>query len=515
MKKWLKKRVSDCPEIFFHELNSWYDSEDVFVHLYGKEQYAFWLDSSKFCTQVVRDKFDPEKARFSYMGDTKGPLSKRVKYSLADGVLHIMEKGKTIRVKKSIFEYLKEKLRVESGELKVENETNRSKEFSILNSQFSIFTGGFVGYFGYELQNECGGNTPHKSDLPDAYFFFADRIIVFDHFEKKVYLVCVSESEKEAEEWFGKIKSNIKNPADAKAMAGKQKLKNNKSGFKLARNHQQYIQDIKTCQEYLKKGESYQICLTNSFSINVQVDWLQLYLTLRAMNPAPYGVYMRFGNFAVLSSSPEKFLSITPDGLIETKPIKGTRPRGKTKNEDQLFRKELATSKKDWSENAMIVDLLRNDLGKVCTFGSIQVKKFLDVETYQTVHQLVSTIQGKLCNGMFAIDCVKACFPGGSMTGVPKKQTMEILSSLEKRTRGIYSGALGFFSLNGAAELSMIIRTIIASKDQLSIGSGGAILIDSDPEKEYDEMLLKAKVLLEAVAKTVGAKEYMIKGDRE
>jgi len=490
---------SDSGKIFIHTLDMWYDPEEVFVHLYGNKSYAFWLDSSKF---------DPETARFSYMGDTNGPYSKRIRYSVTDGLLHITENGKTKKVKKSIFEYLGEKL----------------QKFSILNSQFLTFTGGFVGYFGYELQNECGGNTPHKSSLPDAYFFFVDRIIVFDQLEKKVYLVCVSESEREAEEWFKGIKekfeirstkfetnSNDRNPIDKNGKRFEHSnfgnsdivsdfdIRDSDLKFKLARTHQQYIQDIKTCQEYLKKGESYQICLTNSFSANMHIDWLRLYLTLRKMNPAPYGAYMRFGNFAVLSSSPEKFLTITPDGLVETKPIKGTRPRGKTKAEDEELIRELTTSKKDWSENAMIVDLLRNDLGKVCEFGSIRVKRFLNLETYQTVHQLVSTIQGKLRENMTAIDCVKACFPGGSMTGVPKKRTMEILSMLEKQPRGIYSGALGFFSLHGAIELSIIIRTIVATRQQVTIGSGGAILTDSDPEKEYEEMLLKAKVLMEAV----------------
>ena len=212
---------------------------------------------------------------------------------------------------------------------------------------------------------------------------------------------------------------------------------------------------------------------------------------------------MRFGNFAVLSSSPEQFLTIDSKRTIFSKPMKGTVKRGETIEEDKKLAEQLGKTKKDYAENSMIVDLLRNDLGKVCQFGSIAVSKFLDVETYATVHQLVSTITGILRDTVTVIEAIKAAFPGGSMTGTPKLRAIEILAEIEKQPRGIYAGTLGFLSLNGTVSLSMIIRTIIATQKQVSFGTGGAILIDSDPQSEYEEMLLKSAALMNAIRKVI------------
>ena len=274
-----------------------------------------------------------------------------------------------------------------------------------------------------------------------------------------------------------------------------------------SREQQQYLKDIQTAKKYLNKGESYQICLTNTLTKKVTIDPLLLYQTLRKSNPAPYAAYLRYNDLTVLCSSPEQFLKIDAGGTVTTKPIKGTIARGNTLQEDILLKKQLAESKKDWSENAMIIDLLRNDLGKVCTFGSVKVTKPMAIETYQTVHQLVSTVQGKLHKDTSVIDCIKACFPGGSMTGAPKTRTMEIIEKLEKQARGIYSGALGFLSYNKTASLNIVIRTMVMQKDAVSIGAGGAILIDSDPEKEYEEMLLKTTALQNAIQNSLESEE--------
>ncbi|HSW89213.1 MAG TPA: aminodeoxychorismate synthase component I [Candidatus Saccharimonadales bacterium] len=462
--------------VYFKKLSRWYDPAIVFTALFSSEEYSFWLDSSKV---------EEGLSQFSYMGDVNGSRSKKIRYNTAKKKITINEKEQSV----SIFDYLEKKL----------NECV-SKE----NVPFD-FIGGFVGYFGYELQAECGSKQFHTSQYPDAYFFFIDRFLAFDHKEKEVYLVCLSENKEEADDWFnGVIKKIHVGVGLVPALSGNiRKGNHNKLPLRITGiTHNQYLKDIKTCQEHLQKGESYQICLTNQITVQKQTtprDWLSLYLTLRKISPAPYSAYMRYGDFAILSSSPEMFLKIDKERIVTSKPIKGTIRRGKTEEEDTKLAENLGKTEKDFAENAMIVDLVRNDLGRVCEIGSVEVAKFLAVETYATMHQLVSTVKGKLRNDISVFDVVKAVFPGGSMTGAPKLQAMKIIAEIEKKARGIYSGSLGFLSLNGTVDLSIIIRTIIAQETGVQFGAGGAILVESDPESEYQEMLLKTKALMEAI----------------
>ena len=290
----------------------------------------------------------------------------------------------------------------------------------------------------------------------------------------------------------------------------------------LARSHDEYLADIAACERHLRDGESYELCLTNSIAAEVDADPLALYIELRRVNPAPFASYLRFGDLAVLSSSPERFLSVDRDGRAEAKPIKGTSPRGADADEDTRLAARLRDDEKNRAENLMIVDLLRNDLGSVCAVGSVEVPSLMAVESYETVHQLVSTVRGRLRPGTGAVECVRACFPPGSMTGAPKLRSVEILDRLEGRARGVYSGAIGYFGLGGGCDLSVTIRTIVldgaagksssaaaeasaAAPDPpvgaatATIGAGGAIVLGSDPEREYEEMLLKAAAPLRAI----------------
>jgi para-aminobenzoate synthetase len=269
--------------------------------------------------------------------------------------------------------------------------------------------------------------------------------------------------------------------------------------FRLSRSHQRYLDDIAECKRRLFEGESYEICLTNKITADVSPDPLPLYRRLRRVNPAPFSAFLRFGDTAVLSSSPERFLRVGRDRWVEAKPIKGTSRRGESAAEDVHLAEELRVGEKNRAENLMITDLLRNDLGVVCEVGTVHVPFLMHVETYETVHQLVSTVRGLLREDVEPPDCIRACFPGGSMTGAPKKRTMEIIDELEGEARGVYSGAIGFLGLSGGCDLNIVIRTLVIDGESTTLGVGGAIIMQSDAEDEYQETLLKARAPMQAI----------------
>jgi para-aminobenzoate synthetase len=250
----------------------------------------------------------------------------------------------------------------------------------------------------------------------------------------------------------------------------------------------------------ITQGETYEVCMTNMVEVHQSVNAMQTYVNLRLISPVPYGAFMQFPDLAILSASPERFMTISKDGDVESRPIKGTRPRGETPELDEDLRQDLATNEKDLSENLMIVDLLRNDLNRVCEIGSVRVPSLFAVVTYPLVHQLVSTVQGKLRPGVSGVKAVQSAFPGGSMTGAPKIRTMQIIDRLEKGPRGVYSGAMGWIGLSGAVDLSIVIRTIVVTGDVASFGIGGAIVALSDPEEEFVETLVKSRAMLSALS---------------
>ncbi|NLT07198.1 MAG: aminodeoxychorismate synthase component I [Solirubrobacterales bacterium] len=456
------------------------DTERAFVHLYGDSPDAFWLDSSKV----------DERSRFSFMGAVGGPLSARITYDVDDGEVVVDRGGEVERRRESIFDYLSHemrRLRVVTDDLPFD------------------FDCGFVGYFGYELKADCEGDAVHRSDMPDAAFLFADRLIAFDHVERCTYLVCVTDADHaaDAERWIAETALRLASlPPVTEPAWGERDSDRPPVDFRLSRSHRQYIEDIESCKRALTEGETYEVCLTNRITAAVRPDPLALYRTLRRVNPAPFASYLRFGDSAVLSSSPERFLSIGRDRWVEAKPIKGTCPRGATLAEDVRLAEELRTGEKNRAENLMICDLLRNDLGVVCEVGTVHVPYLMHVESYETVHQLVSTVRGLLRDDVEPPDCVRACFPGGSMTGAPKKRTMEIIDALEGEARGVYSGAIGYLGLGGGCDLSIVIRTLVVHGDETTLGVGGAIIMQSDAEDEYQETLLKGRAPMLAIDPT-------------
>jgi para-aminobenzoate synthetase len=458
-------------------LDTLYDAERAFVELYGEHVAAFWLDSARI----------DERARFSFIGAADGPLSATISYDVAARELRIERAGGVESRSESIFDYL-------SAETRGLRRTGGSE----LPFDFDC---GFVGYFGYELKADCEGARTHPSSMPDAAFVFADRLIAFDHVERCTYLLCLHEPSagRLADGWIAETRRRLESlsPASARAFAVEQGEP--PVQFRLARSHEQYLRDIDTCTRRLREGDTYEICLTNKITAEVAHPPLALYRTLRRVNPAPFCGYLRFGERAVLSSSPERFLRIDRDRWAEAKPIKGTSPRGASPAEDVRLAESLRLSEKNRAENLMIADLLRNDLGAVCEVGTVHVPELMHVESYETVHQLVSTVRGLLRDGLEAPDCIRACFPAGSMTGAPKKRTMEIIDELEGQARGVYAGAIGYVGLGGACDLSVVIRTIVIDGDVASLGVGGAIVMQSQAEEEYQETLLKARAPIAAI----------------
>ncbi|MCC5637005.1 aminodeoxychorismate synthase component I [Nostoc sp. CHAB 5844] len=462
-------------ELCTHKLNLCPDTEQMFVNLFGKSPNAFWLDSSRVESGL---------SRFSFMGDNSGENSLMIHYRTQTQELTITNSDTVSIRTESIFEYLQR-------EIEQRHCPSHDLPFD--------FNCGFVGYFGYELKAECGSQLNHSSSLPDAMFLLADRMVAIDHQEQTIYLLCLVQQGQTAlaEVWFELIKHQIYDlqPLSSIVPAKKQ----TPVIFRLSRSQKTYLDDIRICLQEIQAGETYQVCLTNKIQTDTTPDPLAFYRSLRRINPAPYAAFLRFGDVAIACSSPERFLRIDRQGWVETKPIKGTLPRGKTPEEDFILREQLRNSEKDRAENLMIVDLLRNDLGRVCAVDTVHVPKLMDVETYATVHQLVTTIRGQLRADKSTIDCIRNAFPGGSMTGAPKLRTMQIVDRLEQEARGVYSGAIGFLGLNGSADLNIVIRTAVLTSKQTSIGVGGGIVALSDPEMEFQETLLKAKALINAL----------------
>jgi para-aminobenzoate synthetase len=457
----------------------WHDPEQVFTHLFSDAEHAFWLDSSSVVEGL---------SRFSYMGASSRTLYHEARDNISVG--RAKPRG-ALDWRGGIFSHLGSELAAHAC--------------AVSDLPFD-FHGGYVGYFGYELKAECGASNAHQAKTPDGLFFFIDRFLAFDHLRREMFLVRLTPSDAQyrADSWLDTTQRQLDTLPPLPTVI-------NESGeplvFRLQQSHSAYLKRIEQCKDFLRSGDSYEICLTNQLIASANVDPLTVYRNLRRLNPAPYAAYLRSGELAILCSSPERFLCINHQRQVEARPIKGTIGRGTTDEEDTRAREALRASEKDRAEHLMIVDLLRNDLGRVCEIGSVRVPVLMGIESYQTVHQMVSTICGALRPDITAMECIQAAFPGGSMTGAPKLRTMRLLDQLEVGARGVYSGALGFLSLSGAVDLNIVIRTIVMQGESASIGVGGAIVMHSDPEAEFDELLLKGQAPMRALALTATGRD--------
>jgi len=374
---------------------------------------------------------------------------------------------------------------------------NLLKHFQCNGKSPVPFCGGAIGYVGYDFGVRLAGIDQKVFDdigLPDFTFFLADKIVAIDHEKSELYFLALASTDTEAERQLETMKDDfqISQPFVQAGSVGK--IVSNLT-------YEQYEKKLFQIHRYLQDGETYQVNFSQRFSADCDQDPWDIYKALATINPAPYSCFFDFDDFQIISSSPELLLK-KEGSKIWTKPIKGTIARGKNAKDDGNNVQQLLASAKDEAELAMIVDLERNDLGKVCDVGSVKVSAHRAIEKYARVLHTVSTVEGKLFHGKNFFDAFRALFPGGSITGCPKKRTMEIIDELEDFKRGVYTGSAGFVGFDGNGVMNILIRTMFLRDKKLYYHAGGGIVIDSDPKKEYEETFQKVLALREALEKS-------------
>lgn len=473
-----------------------FDYFSTFAH----EEYAFLLESGR----------DPEKlGRYSFT--SRRPFlifkSKADRVTIIDGDRITEKRGNPFLEVRALME----RYRVDAA---------------LYGDSSLPFLGGAVGYFGYELcylleKLPCRG--ADDLALPDCYLLFVDSVVIFDHLERKMYISAVGfdadqrAAEAKARRRLEEVRADIRRveregvPVPATdAETGSDNGSRPHLEFRAMFSEEGYMDVVRNSKEHIFAGDIFEVCTTHRLECDFQGDSFQLYRHLRTINPAPFASYLNLPEVQVVSSSPERFLRVRRDGVCESRPIKGTRPRGKTPRQDRDLHKDLMSSIKDRAENIMIVDLVRNDFGRVCEIGTVHVSELMIIEKYATVFQMVSTIVGRLEEGRDCFDLVQACFPGGSMTGAPKIEAMSIIDGLEPVKRGIYSGSIGYLDFAGNVDLNIVIRTILIKDGKAYFQVGGAIVADSDPREEYLETLTKARALIRALQRATQSAERAV-----
>jgi para-aminobenzoate synthetase component 1 len=380
------------------------------------------------------------------------------------------------------------------------------------------FQGGYAGLFGYDLNRRLESvplvASGHYPTSPVAIGVY-DWVVAFDHAKKRSWVVSTGEPEPDRDRRKRRARRRLGEVLDVLKSPDPVALPNSSCGtdgldalWHPLPEHQgvfsnltrdAYLTTVKKAIDYVHAGDVFQVNIAQALSAQLKEHPFELYTRLRQVSPAPFAAYFDTGEFQIASASPERFLQMDSSGRISTKPIKGTRRRGRNPAEDAALLEDLVTSPKDRAENVMIVDLLRNDLGRVCEFGSVKVPRVCEVESYRQVHHLVSEVVGQLRPGLTAFDLLKAAFPGGSVTGAPKVRAMQIIAELEPTARGPYCGSLGWIGFDGAMDTNILIRTFTAGRGWLQFPVGGGIVADSIPEREYEETLHKAAGLLRAL----------------
>ncbi|MBS4193023.1 anthranilate synthase component I [Bacillus sp. FJAT-49705] len=358
------------------------------------------------------------------------------------------------------------------------------------------FCGGAVGFIGYDAirqYEKIGVLLKDELKIPDMHLMFFEEAVVYDHLEQKVYLVAFPlkrkriELEKQLEKRSAEILNDFsKSNSEIAAV----------SAFQASMSKENFIKKVKKAKEHILEGDIFQVVLSQRLQATLEGDPFEFYRKLRVKNPSPYMYYLDFEDYKIAGASPESLIKVTSN-KVAINPIAGTRQRGKSETEDSNLEKELLEDEKELAEHRMLLDLGRNDIGRVCEFGSIQIEKEMQIEKYKHVMHLVSEVSGKLKKPLSAIDALIACLPAGTVSGAPKIRAMEIINELEDVKRGVYSGAIGYFSANGNMDFALAIRTMVVKDQKAFIQAGAGIVHDSIPEKEYEETIHKLKSFLE------------------
>ncbi|MBC8060142.1 MAG: aminodeoxychorismate synthase component I [Clostridiaceae bacterium] len=376
------------------------------------------------------------------------------------------------------------------------------KKYKIENNTEIPFIAGGIGYLSYDLVRELEeipANAETDVLIPQVYYNFYDNLIIIDNLKKETFISAMGIL-KDSFTSIEKIKAKIENGKKVKYKSVTEAVKMEKFSSNLSKD--KYLKAVEKVIDYIKAGDIYIMNLTQRFKCDFEGDSHELYSDLRQVNPAPFSAYMKLDGFEIACSSPERFLKIA-EKKVETRPIKGTRPRGLDQEQDRLLKEELINSEKDKSELLMIVDLERNDLSKVCKPNSVKVTELFKIETYATVHHLVANVTGMIKDEYDVIDCIKACFPGGSITGAPKIRSMEIIEEIEGLRRNLYTGCIGYLGFDESVDLNILIRTIHLKQGKAYFGVGGGITCESEPEFEYEETLHKGKALMRVLSNGV------------
>lgn len=366
------------------------------------------------------------------------------------------------------------------------------------------FYGGAVGYFGYDLVRyveQLPESTKDDLDLPDCHFILSRLVLIFDHVKHKVKIVVNTQpgidpgaAYHNAVNRINAVKKIISEPA----AVGTPSRSTAHSGFTSNMTKEEYMNKVEIAKEYIKAGDIFQVVLSQRLKMPLSGEPFEIYRNLRTVNPAPYLYYLNFDGTVIIGSSPEMLIRVE-DGVIQTCPIAGTRPRGRSRAEDAALEKELLNDEKEKAEHVMLVDLGRNDLGRVCDYDSIRVNGFMQIEHYSHVMHIVSSVSGHLRPGCTNFDALRACFPAGTVSGAPKVRAMEIIEELEPTRRGVYAGAIGYFGFTGNMDTCITIRTILVHEGMTYVQAGAGIVADSDPGREYDETINKARALLQTL----------------
>lgn len=467
------------------ELEEWRDVAPVFEHM-RHLPYALLLESSSAYQNSITQQTQSSASRYSFATAEPELIFSS---SGTDVTIFNQQTGEIRHTTGRILDIASEWLQ--------RNLISQNGDPDGIISELPPFLGGLAGFIGYEygqlLEKVSSKHYDLGVPIPDAVLGAYTWTVAWDHSQKKCWLIA-------PERDIDKLSMLLFKDSIKPLQAQPKRICANPVNLSSSFSKSEYYGAIETTREYIRAGDIFQANITQRFSTDFSASAWDLYRHLRDTNSAPFASYFDFGDAQIVSVSPERFLKLDINRIVETRPIKGTRPRGKSKDEDLVLIDDLLLNAKDQAEHIMIVDVLRNDISRVCEYGTVSVPHLMYLETHPSVHHLVSVITGRLRKDRSSIDLVHACFPGGSITGAPKIRAMEIINELEPTPRNVYCGSIGYFGISGTMDSSIAIRTVVVNQGRAFFSAGGGIVAESDPAGEYQESLDKAHAIIEAIS---------------